>query len=102
MSDRDFLAAYWQWLAVAGVVVLVVAALLIWILVIARRIAATAARALAAVEQIRDRTRAIPALQETNRLAEGLLAGARSIRAKAEDVADTVEGHAAPAAADRS
>lgn len=97
MTDEALWAAFRLWLAVAAVLVLVVAGLLIWIAVLAGRIAATAAAARATAERIRQGTLPIWNLQDTNDVAGRLLTSAREIRAKAELVADTVEGHAVPA-----
>jgi hypothetical protein len=98
MIDAQLYRAWETWLAIGGVLVVVAAALLIWILLIARAIAANAVRALRAAEQIRESTRPIWALEATNATAAGLLDAAWSIEDHAAQVADLLEGHGRSAA----
>jgi sensor c-di-GMP phosphodiesterase-like protein len=86
------LYAYWYLgLGIGALVVVIVAALLLWILALVRSIAANATVALHAVEQIRTNTQPIWALQDTNAVGVQLLEGAQSIRAHAETIADVLE-----------
>jgi hypothetical protein len=98
MSDAQLYHAWAFWLAVAGVLVVVAAALLVWILVLARAIAANAARALRAAEKIRANTRPIWALAATNATAAQLLEAAWATEDHAGQVADLLEGHGRSAA----
>ncbi len=78
----------------ALVVVLLVAALLIGILVEARRIRALAIAASGLVEEIDANTRIVWALRDTNAVAEALLGGAAAIDANAAAIVGTVSnGH---------
>ena len=52
MSDAQLYQAWARWLVVGGVLVVVAASLLIWILFLARAIAVNATRALCAAEKI--------------------------------------------------
>jgi len=96
MTDA-VLYSYWiLGLIITAVVVVIVAALLLWILALARGIAANATRALQAVERIRANTQVIWALQDTNAVGGQLLEGAQSIRQHAEEIADVLEKHTQP------
>lgn len=99
MSDAELWNAWGLWMAVAGAVVLVAAALLVTIWLTARGILAHARRALAAAEQIRANTQPIWELQTTNEVAEGLLAAVEAIAEKAEGI---VMALASPAGATRA
>ncbi len=94
MSDAELWAAWRLWMAVAGLVVLVAAALLVTIWLTARSIAAHAARALRAAEDIRDNTRAIWQLQTTNEVAEQLLETVRAIETKTARLVEALQSHA--------
>lgn len=97
MPDAE-LYTIWYWsLAVAGVVVLLAAALLIAILLVARRILGNARKALEAAEAIAEDTKVIWELDETNRTAEEILATAESIEERGEHIAGTLpeRGHRA-------
>jgi len=98
MSDAQLYTAWTLWLAVGAVLVVVAAALLVWILVLARAIAANATRALRAAEKIRANTQPVWALAATNATAAQLLEAAWSIEDHAGQVADLIEGHSARAA----
>jgi len=90
MPDAE-LYTIWYWsLAVAGVVVLLAAALLIAILLVARRILGNARKALEAAEAIAEETKVIWALDETNRTAEEILATAESIEERGGHIAGTL------------
>ena len=92
MPDAE-LYIIWYWsLAVAGVVVLLAAALLIAILLVARRILSNARQALEAAEAIAEETQVIWALEETNRTAEEILATAESIEERRGRIAGTLHG----------
>jgi hypothetical protein len=82
MSDQELWAAWRLWIIVASGVVLLAAGLLITILLTARRILSEAVRALQAVEAIRGNTQPIWQLQETNDVAERILATVESIEHK--------------------
>ena len=83
MTDTELWAAWRVWMGVATVVVLIAATLLIVILLTARRILADAVRALNAVEKIRAQTQPIWGLQDTNEVAENILATVQSVEQKA-------------------
>ncbi len=95
MPDAE-LYAVWYWsLAVAGVVVLLAAALLISILLVARRILSNARQALAAAEAIAEDTKVIWELSETNTLAEEILATAESIEKRGGGIAGNLNSEGA-------
>lgn len=100
MSDVQLYRDWELWLVVGGVLVIVAAGLLIWILVLARAIATNATRALRAAENIRANTQPIWALAATNATAADLLEAAWSIEDHARQVADLLEarGHSAASA----
>lgn len=83
MSSAEIYQWWYIWLGVAGVIVVAAAALLIAIVLLARRIGALAATALAVVEQIEQNTKPIWQLNTTNRVAKELLGGAQAIEANA-------------------
>jgi hypothetical protein len=95
VSDAELWAAWRLWMIVAGVVVLVAAALLVTIWLTARSIAAHATRALRAAEAIRANTRAIWELETTNEVAEELLDTVRAIEAKCGKLVEALASHAA-------
>ena len=96
MPDAE-LYTIWYWsLAVAGVVVLLAAALLIGILLVARRILSNARQALEAAEAIAEETKVIWELESTNRTAEEILATAESIEERGGRIAGTLHGERAP------
>ncbi len=72
----------WYWsLAVAGIVVLLAAALLIAIILVARSILKHAQQALEAAEHIAEDTKVIWALADSNRVAGEILSTTESIEA---------------------
>ena len=83
MSAQEIYQWWFIWLGVAGIIVLAAAALLITIVVLARRIGVLAASALGVVEQIEQNTRPIWQLNATNKVAKDLLAGAQAIEGNA-------------------
>ena len=83
MSVQDIYGWWFVWLGVAGIVVIVAAALLITIIVLARQIAALAAVGITVVEQIEQNTKPIWQLNATNHVAAQLLGGAQAIEANA-------------------
>ena len=98
MSDAQLYQVWARWLLVGGVLVVVAASLLIWILFLARAIAVNATRALRAAEKIRANTQPIWALAATNATAARLLETAWAIEDHAGQVADLLEGHGRRAA----
>ena len=98
MSDAQLYQAWARWLVVGGVLVVVAASLLIWILFLARAITVNATRALRAAEKIRANTQPIWALAATNATAAQLLETAWAIEDHAGQVADLLEGHGRRAA----
>lgn len=87
MTDTDLWAAWRLWMGVAAVAVLIAASLLIVILVTARRILSDAARALNAVNAIREQTQPIWGLQDTNEVAEDILTTVQAVEQKATALA---------------
>ena len=77
-------------LGVAVVVVLIAAALILAILTAARNIERNAGAGLTLVEQIREQTQVIWALQETNKVAIQLRGGAESILGHAGQIAQAL------------
>jgi hypothetical protein len=94
MTDAELWAAWQLWMIVAGVIVLVAAALLVTIWLTARSIVAHATRALRAAEVIRLNTRSIWELQTTNEVAERLRDTVRAIEAKGARLVEALESHA--------
>jgi hypothetical protein len=92
MTDAELWAAWRLWMMVAVVLVLVAAALLVTILVTARRILNEAARALAAVETIQKNTAAIWELQKTNEVAARILEAVEAVEQKGGALAGALEG----------
>lgn len=81
----------WAWGFLAGlIVVLVVALLLIGILVQARRIRGLAKTASAVVAEIDENTRSVWSLAATNEVAKGLLDGAKAIDGNAAAIVAAV------------
>ena len=95
MTSAELWAAWRLWMLVAVVVIAVAATLLVTIWLTARSIAAHATRALKAAEAIRDNTRVIWALQDTNEVAEQLRDTVRDIETKASKLVEALESHAA-------
>jgi len=93
MTDADLWAAWWLWMGVAVVVVLIAAGLLITIWLTARQILADAVRALNAAEQIRAQTQPIWALQDTNIVADDILETVKAIEDKSASLAGALKGH---------
>ncbi|MEO5844332.1 MAG: hypothetical protein ABIQ33_05775 [Caldimonas sp.] len=87
MTAEQIYTGWYVWLGVAGIVVVLAAALLITIIVLARQIAALAATGLAVVEQIEQNTKPIWQLNATNHVAGQLLGGALAIEANAVAIA---------------
>lgn len=90
MTDADLWGAWRLWLGVAVIVIALAAALLVAIIVTARKIAAEAVRARHAAEAIRVNTLPIWQLQTSNEVAEQLLATVRSIEANGGALADAL------------
>ncbi len=83
MTAQEIYNWWFIWLGIAGLVVVIAAALLITILVLARQIGGLAATALSVVEQIEHNTKPIWQLNATNHVAGQLLGGANAIEANA-------------------
>lgn len=83
MSTEEIFKAWYIWLGVAGIIVVAAAALLITILVLARRIGGLAQTALEVVGEIEQNTKPIWQLNATNKVAKDLLAGAHAIEGNA-------------------
>lgn len=90
MSDAQLLSAWYFWLAVSAVIVVIAAALLLAVLSVAKSIARGAGSALKLVKQIRENTQVIWALQDTNRLAAELETGANALLSNAGEVAQAL------------
>jgi len=95
MSDADLWAAWWIWMGVATVVVLIAATLLVLILVTARRILADAVRALNAAEEIRKNTLVVWQLQASNETVSQILSTVQHIESQGGRLAEALESHAA-------
>ncbi len=94
MTDAELWRAWWLWIALATVVIVIAAALLITIWLTARSILAHARRALATAEKIRESTMPIWALETTNEVAGELLETVKSIEAKGGKLVEALESHA--------
>lgn len=97
MTDTELWSAWWLWMGVATLVILIAAALLVTIWLTARSILAHARRALAAAERIRESTMPIWALETTNEVAGQILETVQSIEAKGGKLAEALESHAGAA-----
>lgn len=98
MTDAELLGRWYLILAMAGGVVLVAAGLLLAVLLTARQIERTAGRAHRAVRQIAENTRPIWDLDATNAAAWRLRETVRSIRRRAEEIAEALHTPAGPRA----
>lgn len=90
MTDAQLLSNWYIALAVAAVVVVIAAALLLAILAAARSIEKGATAALGMVEEIRDNTKVIWALRDTNEVAAQLRDGATAILGNAAAIAQAL------------
>ncbi|MBA3578579.1 MAG: hypothetical protein H0W42_01210 [Gemmatimonadaceae bacterium] len=97
MTDTELWSAWWLWMGVATLVILIAAALLVTIWLTARSILAHARRALAAAERIRESTMPIWALETTNEVAGQILETVQSIEAKGGKLVEALESHAGAA-----
>jgi len=97
MTDTELWGAWWLWMGVATLVILIAAALLVTIWLTARSILAHARRALAAAERIRESTMPIWALETTNEVAGQILETVQSIEAKGGKLVEALESHAGAA-----
>lgn len=97
MTDTELWSAWWLWMGVATLVILIAAALLVTIWLTARSILAHARRALAAAERIRESTMPIWALETTNEVAGEILETVQSIEAKGGALVEALESHAGAA-----
>ncbi|MEO8193202.1 MAG: hypothetical protein ABI681_05080 [Gemmatimonadales bacterium] len=94
MADADLWRAWWLWMGVAALVIVIAAMLLVTIWLTARSILAHARRALAAAEKIRENTMPIWALDTTNEVAGEILETVQSIEAKGGLLVEALESHA--------
>ena len=94
MSDAELWAAWWLWMGVATLIIVVAASLLVIIWLTARGIHAEALRALEAAEQIRVNTLPIWALSTTNDVAADILTTVEQIEGKGGALAAALESHA--------
>lgn len=92
MTDTDLYQLWYLWLVIGGAIVIVAATLLVTIWLTARGIRREAARALRAVEKIGAATTPIWLLDETNRVADDLLAAARDLETHGAEIAATLCG----------
>ena len=92
MTDADLYRLWYLWLAIGGAVVVVAAALLVTIWLTARGIEREALRALRALERIREATKPIWLLDDTNRAAEGLAVAARELERHGGEIAAALGG----------
>jgi hypothetical protein len=92
VSDADLWAAWRLWMVVAGMIVLVAAALLVVIWTTARGIRQEALRALAAVEAIQKNTQSIWALQATNDVAAHMADTVEAIQQKGSALVEALAG----------
>jgi hypothetical protein len=88
MTDQTLFFYWYIGLAIAAVVVVIAAALLLTILEAARSIDRGAKAALEMVQQIRENTQIIWALDDTNKVARQLLGGAESILLHAGEIVE--------------
>lgn len=94
MADADLWRAWWLWMGVAALVIVIAAVLLITIWLTARSILAHARRALAAAERIQKNTVPIWALNTTNEVAGEILETVQSIEGKGGKLVEALESHA--------
>ena len=94
MTDADLWAAWWVWMGVATVVVLIAATLLIVIWMTARGIHREALRALNAAGKIQTNTAPIWALATTNEVGGQLLVTVQHIEAAGGALAAALQPHA--------
>jgi flagellar biosynthesis/type III secretory pathway M-ring protein FliF/YscJ len=91
MTDAE-LYTIWGWsLGLAGLVVIIAAALLIAILIAARSILRHAREAEEAVKRIAERTHPILTLDETSKLTEDTLDVTEQLEAQTERIADALQ-----------
>ena len=88
MTDQTLFFYWYIGLAIAAVVVVIAAVLLLIILAAARSIDRGAKAALEMVQQIRENTQIIWALDDTNKVARQLLGGAESILLHAGEIVE--------------
>jgi cell division protein FtsB len=96
MTDAELLERWYVILGIAAILTVAAAALLVTILILARRIAQAALRSHRAVQQIAENTRAIWELDATNAAAWDLRETARSVRHRAEEIAQALQTPAGP------
>lgn len=89
MDSELYTVWYWS-LAVAGIVVVLAAALLIAIIIVARSILGHAQQALEAAEHIAEDTTVIWALAESNRTAAEILSTVESIEANGARIVEAL------------
>jgi hypothetical protein len=99
MTDADLYRLWYLWLGIGGAIIVVAAALLVAIWLAARGIEREARRALSAAGRIREATGPVWRLDDTNRVADELLAAARDLEAHGGQIAAALGG---PGPAQRS
>lgn len=92
MTDADLWAAWRLWMGVATVAVVILAALLVTILLTARRILAETRRALAAAEAIQKNTQCVWALDATTDVAERIAERVESVEQNTGALVAALEG----------
>jgi hypothetical protein len=91
MSAPEIYQWWTIWLVIAGSIVVGAVALLITILLLARRIATLAGTALAVVEQIEQNTKPIWQLNATSKVAKDLLDGVKAIESNSGVIVGALE-----------
>ena len=81
MDDSNLYSEFHFWLIIAAILVIAAAVLLILVIVQARRILRLAGAALGIVTQIKENTMPIWELQDTNKVALGILEDTENIKA---------------------
>lgn len=90
MSADEIYYWWYVWLGIGGAIVVAAAVLLITIIVLANKIARTAAVALQVVSDIEQNTKPIWEINATNKVAENLLVGAGAIENNAVAIVEAL------------
>ena len=90
MEDATLYSQWHFWLIVTGIIVVAAAVLLILVIAQARRILRLAGAALGIVTEIKENTMCIWELQDTNKVALGILDQTEKIKAHTELVATSL------------
>jgi len=86
MSEADLYFWWAVWLAIATIITIAAAALLITVIIAARRILKLAHKALDTVDEIEKNTNAIWQLKDSDEVADELLSGAEAIKDNATTI----------------